>query len=87
MCGRSACTVRRGERPGNRLFLPLLGSQSPGQSARTILSGVAKNERLVFGDEVDASGSRSCFNPDAATAVDDYLLNVARKRRSGDWAV
>jgi len=67
--------------------VPPMGSQSPGQSARTILSGVAKNERLVFGDEVDASGSRSCFNPDAATAVDDYLLNVARKRRSGDWAV
>ena len=63
------------------------GSQSPEQSARMILSGVAKNERLVFGDETDASGSRSCFNPDAAKAVDDYLLNVARKRRSGEWAV
>ena len=63
------------------------GSQSPEQSARTILSGVAKNERLVLGDEADASGSRSCFNPDAAKAVDDYLLNVARKRRNGDWAV
>jgi NAD(P)-dependent dehydrogenase (short-subunit alcohol dehydrogenase family) len=64
-----------------------LGSQSPEQSARTILSGVAQNERLVFGDETDASSSRSCFNPDAAEAVDDYLLNVARKRRRGEWAV
>ena len=63
------------------------GSQSPELSARMILSGVAKNERLVFGDETDASGSRSCFNPDAAKAVDDYLLNVARKRRRGEWAV
>jgi NAD(P)-dependent dehydrogenase (short-subunit alcohol dehydrogenase family) len=63
------------------------GSQSPEQSARTILGGVAKNERVVFGDEADASGSRSCFNPDAVKAVDDYLLNVARKRRRGEWAV
>lgn len=63
------------------------GSQSPERSARAILSGVAQNERLVFGDETDASGSRSCFNPDAAKAVDDYLLNVARKRRSGEWVV
>lgn len=63
------------------------GSQSPEQSARAVLNGVAKNERLVLGDESDASGARSCFNPDAAKAFDDYLLNVARKRRSGEWAV
>jgi NAD(P)-dependent dehydrogenase (short-subunit alcohol dehydrogenase family) len=63
------------------------GAQSPEQSARTILSGVAKNERLVLGDEGDASGARFCFNPDAATDVDDYLLNVARKRRNGEWGV
>ena len=63
------------------------GAQSPEQSARTILSGVAKNERLVLGDEADASGARYCFHPDAAKAIDDYLLNVARKRRSGEWAV
>lgn len=63
------------------------GAQSPEQSALTILRGVAKNERLVLGDEADASGARSCFNPDLAKFADDYLLNVARKRRSGDWAV
>jgi NAD(P)-dependent dehydrogenase (short-subunit alcohol dehydrogenase family) len=63
---------------------PPPGAQSPEQSARTILSGVAKNERLVFGDEADASGARSCFNPEAAKIVDDYLLNVARRRRSGE---
>jgi NAD(P)-dependent dehydrogenase (short-subunit alcohol dehydrogenase family) len=62
-------------------------AQSPEQSARTILSGVAKNERLVLGDEADALGARNCFNPDAAKFVEDYLLNVARRRRSGDWAV
>jgi len=61
------------------------GAQSPEQSARTILGGVAENERLVFGDEADASGARSCFDPDAAKDADEYLLNVARKRRSGEW--
>jgi NAD(P)-dependent dehydrogenase (short-subunit alcohol dehydrogenase family) len=63
------------------------GAQSPQQSARTILSGVSKNERLVLGDDTDASGVRSCFNPDAAKYADEYLLNVARKRRKGEWAV
>jgi NAD(P)-dependent dehydrogenase (short-subunit alcohol dehydrogenase family) len=63
------------------------GAQSPEQSAATILSGVAKNERLVLGDEADGLGARACFNPEAAKDVDDYLLNVARKRRSGEWVV
>jgi NAD(P)-dependent dehydrogenase (short-subunit alcohol dehydrogenase family) len=61
------------------------GAQSPEQSARTILAGVANNERLVLGDEADTSGARTCFNPDIAKSNDDYLLNVARRRRSGDW--
>ena len=60
------------------------GSQSPEQSARMILSGVAKNERLVFGDETDTKGARICFNPDSAETIDDHLLNVARKRRRGE---
>jgi NAD(P)-dependent dehydrogenase (short-subunit alcohol dehydrogenase family) len=63
------------------------GAQSAQQSAQTILAGVAGNERLVLGDEHDASGARKCFNPDAAAAMDDYLLHIARKRRSGEWAV
>jgi NAD(P)-dependent dehydrogenase (short-subunit alcohol dehydrogenase family) len=63
------------------------GAQSPEQSAHTILDGVAKNERLVLGDEVDASGARYCFSPEAAKQIDDYMLDVARKRRSGVWAV
>ncbi|MFH1117631.1 MAG: SDR family oxidoreductase [Pseudomonadota bacterium] len=63
------------------------GAQSPDQSARRILAGVANNERLVLGDEGDASGARICFNPDNAKSADDYLLNVARKRRSGEWVV
>lgn len=63
------------------------GAQTPEQSAQTILAGVARNDRLVLGDEGDASGARSAFNPDAAAGMDDYLLNVARKRRRGEWVV
>jgi len=62
-------------------------AQTPEQSARTILDGVARNERLVLGDERDVSGATKCFNPDAARGVDEYLLNVARKRRAGEWVV
>ncbi|MHC1725992.1 MAG: SDR family NAD(P)-dependent oxidoreductase [Syntrophobacteraceae bacterium] len=62
-------------------------AQPPEQSARAILAGVAKNERLVFGDEVDASGARYCLNPEAAKGVEDYLLDVARRRRGGEWVV
>lgn len=63
------------------------GAQSAEQSAHTILAGVARNERLVLGDENDVSGAKQCFNPDSAAAMDDYLLNVARKRRAGEWVV
>ncbi len=66
---------------------PPPGAQSAEQSARTILAGVARNERLVLGDQGDLSGARTCFNPDSAAGVDDYLLNVARKRRGGAWVV
>ena len=60
-------------------------AQSAEQSAQTILAGVAKNERLVLGDQDDVFGAKVCFNPEAS--VDDYLLNVARKRRKGELVV
>jgi NAD(P)-dependent dehydrogenase (short-subunit alcohol dehydrogenase family) len=66
---------------------PPPGAQSSAQSALTILAGVAKNERLVLGDEGDISGAKTCFHPDDAKEVDEYLMNVARKRRSGEWVV
>ncbi len=62
-------------------------AQSAEQSARAILAGVAKNERLVLGDKDDVFGAKVCFNPKAAASVDDYLLNVARKRRKGELVV
>jgi len=63
------------------------GAQSPDQAAETILAGVARNGRLVLGDEHDVFGATHCFAPDAAAKMDDYLLNVARRRRSGEAAV
>jgi NAD(P)-dependent dehydrogenase (short-subunit alcohol dehydrogenase family) len=66
---------------------PPPGAQSPEQSAQTILAGVARNERLVLGDEGDVSGAKYCFHPEAAKGNDEYLLNVARRRRSGEWVV
>jgi len=66
---------------------PPPGAQSPEQSAQTILAGVARNERLVLGDEGDASGAKTCFHPEAAKGNDEYLLNVARRRRRGEWVV
>jgi NAD(P)-dependent dehydrogenase (short-subunit alcohol dehydrogenase family) len=63
---------------------PPKGAQSAEKSAKTILEGVAKNERLVLGDAGDVSGAKTCFNPDAAAGVDDYLLDVARRRRAGE---
>lgn len=62
-------------------------AQSAELSAETILAGVARNQRLVLGDERDASGAKRCFDPDFASAMDNYLLNVARRRRAGEWIV
>jgi hypothetical protein len=39
----------------------------------------------VLGDVGDVSGTRSCFAPEAAEGVDEYLLDVARERRHGNW--
>jgi hypothetical protein len=37
--------------------------------------------------EGDASGAKTCFHPEAAKGNDEYLLNVARRRRRGEWVV
>jgi NAD(P)-dependent dehydrogenase (short-subunit alcohol dehydrogenase family) len=66
---------------------PPAGAQSAEQSAATILAGVARNERLVLGDEGDRNGAKHCFDPEAAEGYDTYLLDVARKRRRGEWVV
>lgn len=62
-------------------------AQSPEQAARAILAGVARNERLVLGDSKDVQGAIHAFDPAAAAGMDDYLLDVARRRRRGEAAV
>jgi len=57
---------------------------TPEESARSILKGIAANERIILVTEEDRAGATYAFHPDAAKKIDDYLLNVARKRRSGD---
>ena len=62
-------------------------AQSPACAAETILAGVARNERLVLGDNPDISGAINAFNPAAAAGMDEYFLDVARRRRRGEIVV
>lgn len=62
-------------------------AQSPADAARAILHGVAHNERLVLGDQHDVSGATNAFAPAAAGGMDEYLLDVPRRRRAGKVAV
>jgi NAD(P)-dependent dehydrogenase (short-subunit alcohol dehydrogenase family) len=62
-------------------------AQTPQQSARRILAGAARNQRIIFGDDPDLDGAKNCFHADYEKYVDEYLLNVARERRKGRWTV
>jgi len=57
---------------------------SPEESARNILKGLAANERIIIVTEGDHTAAINAFRPDTAKVMDEYLLNVARRRRSGD---
>ena len=60
-------------------------SQSPQMAASRMLDGVVKNERIIFGSDDDVNAASDSFNPAAASQqhMDEYLLHIARKRRSG----
>ena len=60
---------------------------TPELSARGILKGIAANERVVFVTDDDRNGAINSTRPEAAKGLDEYLLNVARKRRSGEIVV
>ncbi len=77
--GTTATAIFKGRKPPPT-------AQSPEQSAQTILAGVAKNERVVLGDQGDVLMARHCFNPDAAEKIDEHFIDVARKRRAGQIA-
>jgi NAD(P)-dependent dehydrogenase (short-subunit alcohol dehydrogenase family) len=63
------------------------GIQTPRQSAQRILAGLANNRRVIYGDDADETGSKACFDVDCQEIPDEYLLNIARQRRSGKMAV
>ena len=58
-------------------------AQTPQQSARRILAQASRNRRVIFGDDPDESGAKTCFHPDHEEIPDTYLLEVARARRGG----
>ncbi len=60
---------------------------TPEESARGILKGLAANERIIIITDDDRKGAINAFHPEAARGMDEYLLNVARKRRRGEAAV
>lgn len=57
---------------------------TPAESAHGILKGVAANERIVIITDTDRAGARDIYLPEAASAIDELLLDIARRRRSGN---
>ena len=57
---------------------------TPEESARGILKGLAANERLIFVTDDERSLAVNAVRPEAAKAMDEYFLSVARRRRSGE---
>jgi len=56
---------------------------TPEESARGILHGLAANQRVIFVTDMDREGAVNATDPGAAQRMDEYLLEVARKRRAG----
>ncbi|MCL2695212.1 MAG: SDR family oxidoreductase [Clostridiales bacterium] len=65
---------------------PPANAQSPHRSARRILNGTSQNNKIIYGDDSDASGGTWGNHPHplAEKNSDDFLLAVARARRKGD---
>jgi len=59
------------------------GAQTPRQSALRILTGVAKNERIVFGDDSDAISAMFCYNTKAFSYWDEFFFGIACAKMSG----
>ena len=66
---------------------PAAHAQSVMQSAENILVRVARNERLVLGDSHDVQSAIKAFNSATAKTMDDYLLDMAGRRRKGELAM
>jgi NAD(P)-dependent dehydrogenase (short-subunit alcohol dehydrogenase family) len=66
---------------------PPAGAISPAESAQGILEGVAANHRIVIVTNADRLGAINGFHPQASTSIDEYVLDIARRRRRGENAV
>ena len=58
-------------------------AQTPKQAAIRILSGAAKNDRLVYGDDMDVIGGIFCYHPEAALMVDAMYRHFEHSTRTG----
>ena len=63
------------------------GAITPAESAYGILKGVAANERIIIVTEIDRKGAATAFRPDLSKKMDEYLLNVARRRMRGEIVI
>lgn len=54
------------------------------ESAQGILQGVAANGRIIILTEDDKNGAKHGFLPEYGETMDEYFVNVARQRRSGN---
>ncbi len=56
---------------------------TPAASAQGILAGMARNERIIIVTEPDRQGARDTYDADKSPYVDEYMVNIARKRHKG----
>ena len=62
-------------------------AQSAQQAVSRILNGVVNNDRIILGDDDDVNGASYCYHPEAKQGYDEYLLQIARERRKGIFAI
>lgn len=60
------------------------GAQSPKESALRVLTGAAKNERLICGDDMDGLAVFACFHEGYGADLDEFFFKVTRSRRKGN---
>ena len=73
--GTTATAIFGGSKPAN--------AQTPQASALRILTGVARNDRVIAGDDADLEGTVLCFNAEMAPLFDELMFGYARAIRSG----
>ncbi|MCL1801806.1 MAG: SDR family NAD(P)-dependent oxidoreductase, partial [Promicromonosporaceae bacterium] len=59
-------------------------AQTAAESAEHILTGVERNESLIFGDTTDREKYELISNPATSAEGEAWFLDVARKRRAGE---